>query len=269
MVFSKTALDLQNKARKVIKDLAWRTPKDMFVSILCIVRRRKIPFISNMVYSKIIRNYYNPLRKDIHLGSEVFLAQYMIPKNAKSFVDIGANWGMWSIFIAEKGYEVYAFEPAPKTFETLKDKTGKFSNIHAYPYAIGEKDTYGQVAIGKEVWDGCVINMEGKETVKVPIRSLDNMNLTNVGVIKIDTEGYEKPILAGAKNLIAREKPRLIIEIHKGTGVALNSYAEELLKIQRIVESLGYSWVTRARRVGLGEEAPFLIAEPKCQSAKS
>jgi len=65
------------------------------------------------------------------------------------------------------------------------------------------------VAIGEEVWDGCVLNMEGKETATVTIRSLDSINRTNVGVIKIDTEGYETPILAGAKNLIAKEKPRL------------------------------------------------------------
>jgi len=51
--------------------------------------------------------------------------------------------------------------------------------------------------------------MEGKETATVTIRSLDSINRTNVGVIKIDTEGYETPILAGAKNLIAKEKPRL------------------------------------------------------------
>jgi 16S rRNA G527 N7-methylase RsmG len=54
-----------------------------------------------MVYSKIIRNYNNPLRWGVYLGSESFLAQYMTPEKAKSFIDIGANWGMWSIFVAE------------------------------------------------------------------------------------------------------------------------------------------------------------------------
>ena len=97
-----------------------------------------------MVYSKIIRNYNNPLRWGVYLGSESFLAQYMTPEKAKSFIDIGANWGMWSIFVAEKGYEVDDFEPAPKTFKTIEEKTIKFSNIHVYPYAIGEKDTSGQ-----------------------------------------------------------------------------------------------------------------------------
>jgi len=135
-------LNIYYIAQKVIKDLEWRTPQDMFVNILGIVRRRKIAFISSLVYSKIIRNYNNPLRWGIQLGSESFLAQYMIPEKAKSFIDIGANWGMGSIFVAEKGYEVHAFEPASKTFKTLEEKTIKFSNIHAYPYAIGEKDTW-------------------------------------------------------------------------------------------------------------------------------
>ena len=52
------------------------------------------------------------------------------------------------------------------------------------------------------------------------IRKLDSLRLPEVGVIKIDTEGYETPILQGAKESIQKYNPRLVIEIHKQTGKA-------------------------------------------------
>lgn len=252
-----------SKMRLQVEDFAWlRNPKDMLVNVLSIVSRREIPLISKALDSTIIEYYHNPFKRRMGLATEAFLAEYVVPEAGKRFVDVGANVGMWALFVAGKGFEVYAFEPAPKTFRVLKDKANKYANLHVYPYALGEEDSVGKMGLLNRVWGGGIMGAQEKETAIVTIRALDSMNLVNVGVIKIDTEGYETPILKGAKNLINREKPRLVIEVHKGSGMASPSYAEEFEKIKRILESFGYSWVTRARRVGLREAAPFIIAEP-------
>ena len=84
-----------------------------------------------------------------------------------------------------------------------------------------------------------------------------------VGVIKIDTEGYETLILQGAKETIQKYKPRLVIEVHKKTGKAAQTFEEEKKRIGKILQSLGYSWTVYCRQISLhGEMQPFLIGEP-------
>jgi hypothetical protein len=49
----------------------------------------------------------------------------------------------------------------------------------------------------------------------VNIITLDSLNLGKISLIKVDIEGYEKEFLEGAKNTILKNKPNIIIEIHK------------------------------------------------------
>lgn len=48
--------------------------------------------------------------------------------------------------------------------------------------------------------------------IKVPIKRLDDILDEDIGIIHLDTEGYETRILAGAINLIRKYKPVLILE---------------------------------------------------------
>jgi FkbM family methyltransferase len=51
----------------------------------------------------------------------------------------------------------------------------------------------------------------GKHTV--PVKNLDDYNLDNVALIKIDVQGYEPYVLDGAKQTILKNKPVIFIEI--------------------------------------------------------
>ena len=51
------------------------------------------------------------------------------------------------------------------------------------------------------------------ETVPVVSKTLDSFNLTNVSLIKIDTEGYEKSVVVGARNTIEKHKPVIVAEL--------------------------------------------------------
>ena len=44
--------------------------------------------------------------------------------------------------------------------------------------------------------------------------ALDSLNLKRLDVFKIDTEGYELPVLNGVMRTIAEFKPKIIIEVH-------------------------------------------------------
>ncbi len=202
------------------------------------------------------------------MGSENFLAPYMLPPQGKSFVDVGANVGCWAFYVAKRGFEVYAFEPGPKAFSQLKERAAKYPNLHPYHVRLRRhrQDRASGVCRfrqGRDAWMKKLI-CPAEEQLDVAVRKLDSLRLPNVGVIKIDTEGYETPILEGAKETIQKYKPRLVIEVHKQTGKAAQTFEEEKHRIQKILTALGYTWTVHSRQITLhGEQQPFLIGNPK------
>ncbi|MGO8807141.1 MAG: FkbM family methyltransferase [Candidatus Bathyarchaeia archaeon] len=252
------------KAKVQIDDIAFNKLdfRANVLLLLRIVNRRRIP-LPAAVY-----DFFNTPGDETSedMGSENFLAPYMLPEPGKSFVDVGANVGCWAFYVAKRGFEVYAFEPGPKAFSQMKERSAKYPNLHPYPYALGDTDRIGRLGFAAFDKGGVVdqeINLPGGGTVNVAIRKLDSLSLPAVGVIKIDTEGYETPILQGAKETIQKYKPRLVIEVHKQTGKAAQTFEEEKHRIEKILESLGYTWTLHCRQISLHDEMqPFLIGKP-------
>lgn len=250
------------KARVQIEDIVWH--KDLRASsqiVLSVVNRRRIP-LPSAIYD--FFNKTGGVSND--MGDENFLAEFMIPEPDKCFVDVGASIGGWTFFVAQKGNEVYAFEPSPKSYNVLIERVKKYPNVHPYPYALGDKDTIGRLGLAAFSLSGTMdkeINgLPRGGTIDITIHKLDSLRLPKVGVIKIDTEGYETPILQGAKETIQNYKPRLIIEVHKETGKASETFSEEVQKIQSILKDFGYTWIVRYRQISLREIQPFIIANP-------
>ena len=51
--------------------------------------------------------------------------------------------------------------------------------------------------------------------VEVATARLDDLDLEPIGFIKIDVEGHEQAVVAGAVGLIARDRPTLLIELEE------------------------------------------------------
>jgi hypothetical protein len=77
----------------------------------------------------------------------------------------------------------------------------------------------------------------GKGTI--PLKTLDSFNLTNIDMIKIDVEGFEGEILAGAMKTIEQNKPVLVIEQQK------HEYQNDINETPaiKILEGWGYQVV--------------------------
>jgi FkbM family methyltransferase len=212
-------------------------------------------------------NLKNPLKRHVFVKEEPFLEHFMVPERGRSLIDVGANVGYWASFVAKKGIEVCAFEPSPQTFNILKETAKKYPNMHCFPYALGEKDSTARMEVYANSWEGGVmdnkVDSSANKTVDVSLRTLDSLSLENVGVVKIDTEGYEVPILAGATKTILEHKPRLVIEVHKGNGMAMQTYDDEFKRIKNFLKTIGYAWIVRYRRTSLREAQPFVIAYPR------
>ena len=61
---------------------------------------------------------------------------------------------------------------------------------------------------------------EGKTGIEIPVKvvRLDDEGLGNVGFMKIDVEGHEYEVIDGARALLARCRPNLLVEILEGRG---------------------------------------------------
>jgi len=190
----------------------------------------------------------------IALASEKFLEKYMFPKHNGCFVDVGANVGLWTFFMAKQGVEVHAFEPSPQPRRILR-KYMRNLNIHVYPYALGNGDYMANLKLHYISGHNGLVKESSDFSgycMKTPVKRLDALKLYNVGLIKIDTEGYEIPVLLGAKQTILMNKPRLIIEIHL-------PYKEQLQKIKHILTQLNYKWIVDHKTT----LQPHIIADPK------
>jgi FkbM family methyltransferase len=111
--------------------------------------------------------------------------------------------------VGENG-DVHSFEPVQEYFLRLKDIATLNSkyNFIVNRCALGEFEGTGKIAVTNLQnigWNTIVPNFMTKETIKeiqeVPIRRLDNYikerALKNITLIKIDTEGFEFPVLKG------------------------------------------------------------------------
>ena len=169
-----------------------------------------------------------------HFGyfPEENIIPYLTTEPDKAFLDIGANWGGYTLIMATKCKHVYAWEPSPKVFQQLKSNTAKHSNVILFQEALGDVEKSGKLFLHacsghNNLLGGSSIDFIG-ETADVQIKTLDShVFLERIGLIKIDTEGYEVPILKGAMKTILSHKPRLILEVHE----PYEANTEEILKL--------------------------------------
>jgi len=194
----------------------------------------------------------------IDFTREVELRKYMWVNEGEAFVDVGAHIGLWTTYVGRHGERVYAFEPNPITFKILQGNIKRYPNIISWQVALGDEEGVQELYLhNRSCLDGLrVMTTEytGRK-VTVEVYRLDSLNsLESIGLIKIDTEGYEEQVLRGAKEIIKRDKPRIIIEVHRG----LRPLQEEV----RILTNILYKYKYHYKSIYKPETGqPILITE--------
>lgn len=191
-------------------------------------------------------------------GSEKYLEKYMIPKHNGCFIDAGASRGMWTFFVAKQGCTVHAFEPSPQPYQRLKRRAVSYPNVYPYPYALGDSNCEAKFNLHKFSGNDSLASKDEDFSgfqITVKVKTIDSHNFRDVGLIKIDTEGYELPILLGARRTIINNKPRLIIEVHA-------PYKQQIEKITALLNELGYCWVIKHKQ---WSSQPQIIADCRRQ----
>jgi FkbM family methyltransferase len=134
-----------------------------------------------------------------------------------TMVDVGANIGVMALHAALRvgpGGAVIAIEPHPRHHARLRENIAlnELSNVLPIRKAMGESPCE------RTIFDSPNVNIghaslidpgdEGEAAGVVKIERLDRVlaecGVENVRLLKIDVEGFEREVLAGAPNLLAR-----------------------------------------------------------------
>ena len=182
-------------------------------------------------------------------GPEYKLARYLIKtlKSDDCFYDAGANYGFFTLLaaqlIGDQG-ALHAFEPLPNVYQWLK---GNVRHPPAHLIDAALWDTTGAATLYRHHLSDAFNTLEAAAadpdqaanpvTTQVRCITLDDYAAINrpPTVLKIDVEGGEKRLIAGAVQTLRSARPAIAMEIWAGA----NGKRFSLPACQSLIE-LGY-----------------------------
>jgi FkbM family methyltransferase len=150
-----------------------------------------------------------------------FVARWLRP--GMTAVDIGANLGAYSLSMARqvgRDGKVFGYEPATETCRLLAlSKTkNRADNLHIIAAALSDGERGGRLVLGASSELNTLQGSGPGEPVR--ITSLDAEQTTGkwgaVDFLKIDAEGEEERILAGARSFFVNQSPLVMFEVKAG-----------------------------------------------------
>jgi FkbM family methyltransferase len=156
---------------------------------------------------------------------------FKLASRARATLDVGAYVGYYTLLAAHANPtgRVIAFEPHPGIYERLRSNVllNELSNVECVNAAAGDRAGRAEffvAASGLPTSSSLSQDfMKAHAEVRsfgVPVVTLDTLvrehDLTNVDLIKIDTESTEAEVLRGAAALLARDQPAIVCEVLAG-----------------------------------------------------
>lgn len=187
-----------------------------------------------------------------------------VVREGDTVIDIGANYGLWAYYMSRavgRTGKVWSFEPIPftaRTFRLIGRALGWSGNVELVNKGCGEKA--GRIEFTVPVQSGIAISAglvhmagrrdqrPGKEVharfdktknVECEVIALDEFlpDVERVSLLKCDIEGADLFAMRGARKLLAKHKPVVVIEITpwflEGFGLSVND-------VYGFFEELGY-----------------------------
>ncbi len=136
-------------------------------------------------------------------------------------LDVGANIGLSTILLARSAKFVFAFEASPRNADYLVRnlELNDISNVKVVRGAVSDTDAVVRIhearfGAGSHVVSDSHVAGNRVPTIEVPSLTLDGMDLPAIGLMKVDVEGHEPNVLAGARKLLSRDAPLIYTEIN-------------------------------------------------------
>ena len=144
----------------------------------------------------------------------------------ETIFDVGANDGTTSLQLLKRfsPRRIHAFEPVAETFEKLHKNTEDLSTIEVHKLALSDStgvsminrykgDTLASMCEKTPIMSTNSDSFVGTEAVSLV--TLDDFcrekGISEIDLLKIDTEGYDKHVLIGALNMISKTHIKFIV----------------------------------------------------------
>lgn len=214
-------------------------------------------------------SYLNRLYYGTHdLAIRAIMKKLLRPGD--TFIDIGGNIGRISTIalgLIGKAGAVHCFEPIPQYFKILQELAQdnpeyQFTNNNC---ALGEKSDSITMAVSQtniglnSLLPELLSRDDVQEKVEVPVMRLDDYieqnRLDKIALIKIDTEGYEFPVLKGLSEFLRNSdcRPPIVCEITLEAYPLMNCTIEEFQDYMRQFDYRAYSIINPGKRIDLAK----------------
>jgi len=178
-------------------------------------------------------SYFRAAQEQVHGFAALKKIAKGLPAGSTIF-DVGANIGLSAITMAAVAPQcnIVCFEPSPTNFPYLKENVKRFGSgkitIHQIAASNNKQKLHLFDGSGAENWSGGWSHIVGENHSdrNWPVKEIDAIRLDDFGgslpaFIKIDVEGHEPEVLAGAKQIIETARPLIYVEFNTWT---LNAY---------------------------------------------
>ena len=227
-----------------------------FLDYLSLIRKKNITYKFRKGPSLFLRAGTSDrgIMTSIVVSDEHRIENIKLEKNAV-IVDIGAQTGIFSIYVSNKAEKIYAYEPEPTNYEYLINniKINKLKNkIIPFNLAVSNKKEKLKIYYSKENTGGHSSYLKTRKfftTKTTTLKEIIELNkLKKIDLLKIDTEGAEYKILFGLPQHYFKNIKRIIVEIHEINHETYNK--KNLIKYLKkahyeIEEKEGYLFCTK------------------------
>jgi FkbM family methyltransferase len=190
------------------------------------------------------------------------------------FVDVGANVGSYTVLTcAASGARGYCFEPVPSTYRRLLDNlviNNLTSRVKAMNIGLAGEDSELTFTDSENCTNHVVAAGESRaESITVQVHRLDSiLGSESPSLMKIDVEGFEKPVLDGAEATLNNPSLHSVLMELNGSGTRYGFDEESILRKMQDYGFLTYAYDPFARELhprqgknALGNNTLFLRNE--------
>ncbi len=150
----------------------------------------------------------------------------------RTFVDIGSHIGFYTMGLAPGFERVVAFEPSKFQYGWLTRNRALNAYEHVLCEHVALGDTRGDATLNVLSYEGGLNSLSPEvanahhiiDRYSVPVELLDDRGMTDVDLMKIDVEGFEIPVLRGARKTIEASRPVILIEVWTDVARRQNTF---------------------------------------------